>query len=136
MIKNLERDIKDITAKPDFDENNHLRVEEAYLENKLTHLIKILAKNEKAEMKASLAAHGEKLGGIWSAINKERKPRDLISRLKVPNTTPIQYERTSTRMAELARNYHDNLQKQNIVSDQDPEERKTEIEHALRDIPL
>ena len=64
MIKNLEKDIKTITANPEFDTNNDLRAEEAYLENKLAHLLKVLAKNQKADMKANLAAHGEKLGGI------------------------------------------------------------------------
>ena len=63
-----------ITANPEFDTNNDLRAEEAYLENKLAHLLKVLAKNQKADMKANLAAHGKKLGGIWSAINKEKKP--------------------------------------------------------------
>ena len=78
MIKNLEKDIKTTTAHPDFDNDDHLRAKEAFLENKLSHLIKALAQNKKTEMRANLTAHGEKLGGKWITINKEKKPRDLI----------------------------------------------------------
>lgn len=41
-------------------------------------------------------------------MNKERKPRDLLNRLKVPNSplTSPAYERDSRRMAKLARDYH------------------------------
>jgi hypothetical protein len=60
-------------------------------------------------MRATLTNHREKLEGIWTAINKERKPHDLIHRLKCPALDPSQYERKSPRMAELAKNYHDNL---------------------------
>jgi ribonuclease HI len=134
MIKRLEKDIKTIASDPDFDTNDKLRAEEAYLENKLSHLTKVVARNQKADTKAALAENGEKLGGIWSAINKEKKPRNLISRLKIPESNPHQYERASMRMAELAKKYHDNLQRQDIPEQTDAE-RVTEIEHALRVIP-
>jgi ribonuclease HI/exonuclease III len=134
MIKRLEKDIKTITADPDFDANEKMRAEEAFLENKLAHLIKTMARNQKAEFKAELAIHGERLGGIWSAINKEKKPRNLISRLKIPESNPPQHERESVRMAELARKYHDSLQQQDILN-QSENEREAEIERALSTIP-
>ena len=77
-IKNLEKDIKMIAENPELDTNDRLRTEEAYLENKLAHLLKTLAQNQKDNTKAAIATQGEKLGGIWTAINKEKKPRDLI----------------------------------------------------------
>ena len=134
MINTLEKDIKNITADPNFDTSANLRAEEAYLENKLSQIIKTLARNQKSDLKANLASHGEKLGGIWSAINKEKKPRNLIHRLKHPASDPPQYERTSSRMAELARNYHNNLQEQDIQPQNDAD-RIREIEDALRAIP-
>ena len=134
MIKNLEKDIKTVTSNPNFDTNDDLRAEEAFLENKLSHILKIAAKNQKADLRANLANHGEKLGGIWTAINKEKKPRDLIRRLKVPGSAPTQYERSSTRMADLARSHHNNLQKQDIII-QDINERTADIELALRAVP-
>jgi exonuclease III len=96
MIKCLEKDIKTITSDPDFDTNDKLRAEEAYLENKLSHLIKVIARNQKANMKAELAENDERLGGIWSAINKEKKPWNLIPRLRILELNPPQYECNST----------------------------------------
>ena len=135
MIRNLETDIKALTSNPNFDESDNLRAEEAYLESKLSHLLKVVARNQKADMRANLATHGERLGGIWSAINKEKRPRDLIPRLKVPGSNPTQYERSSARMAELARTHHDDLQKQDITIQGD-DERAADIEHALRAVPV
>ena len=134
MIKNLEKDIKLITSAPDFDTNDKMRAEEAYLENRLAHLIKVVARNQKADTKAALAENGERLGGIWTAINKEKKPRNMIPRLKIPESNPPQYERDSARMAELARKYHDSLQRLDIL-EQSEEEREADIEQALRAIP-
>src|SRR5580698_6622901 len=134
MIKNLEKDIKMITEDPNFDHDNRLRTEEAYLENKLAHLLKITTQNQKADTKAKLATHGEKLGGIWTAINKEKKPRDLIHRLKIPDSPPPQYEQKSPQMADLAKNYHDNLQKKDIL-DQSTAAREAEIKKTLDTIP-
>ena len=52
----------------------------------------------------------KKLGGTWSALNKDSKPRDLIQCLKIQGSNPPQYEHNSRCMAELARRYHDKLQ--------------------------
>ena len=93
-----------------------------------------MVKDQRNETKAHIAHHGEKPGGIWSAINKEKKPRDLIPRLKIPNTDPPQYERSSTRMAELAREYHNNLQSAGIEPDTE-NERNSQIQDALAFIP-
>ena len=134
MIRRLEEDLEKIKAHPNFDTNDNLRTEEAYLESKLAHIIKVAARNQKADLRAELANRGERLGGIWSAINKEKKPRNPIYRLKIPGSIPLQYERSSKRMAELARNYHENLQKLDIPI-QTNEERERDIEHALRVIP-
>lgn len=43
IIQGLEKDIKAIAANPDFDTDNNLRAEEAYLESKLSHIMKSLA---------------------------------------------------------------------------------------------
>ena len=39
---------------------------------------KIQAKDNKDETRAVLANQGEVLGGVWSGMNKDRKPRDMI----------------------------------------------------------
>lgn len=53
----------------------------------------------------------------WICSNKEIKPRDTIFVLKKPehtinNRNGETHEQDSQQMAELARTYHDNLQKQ------------------------
>jgi hypothetical protein len=55
---------------------------------------------------------GEVIGAYWTAINKPKKLRDIILRLKInPNTeeTP-KYETNSKRMATMACDYHDKIQ--------------------------
>ncbi|CAK5280005.1 unnamed protein product, partial [Mycena citricolor] len=59
--------------------------------------------------------HGEIIGRYWSKINRPSKPRDTIHRLRKPPTfqdptAPIEYETNSKRMADMARDYHSNLQ--------------------------
>src|SRR6266852_1477900 len=106
----------------------------AYLEDRLSQLIKTLTKNQKADMRAELAIHGEKLGGIWTQINKDKKLCNMIHRLRRLGLPPPQYERKSPQMVNLARNYHNNLQHQGIMA-QTEHERTRDIDHTLRAIP-
>jgi len=73
-IKHLEKDISAITNNAEIDENEWLREEIAFLTNKLNHLNKKVLKEQKESMRAKIAHHGENPGGIWKAINKEKKP--------------------------------------------------------------
>jgi hypothetical protein len=104
---------------------------EAFLVSELAHLEWTQARDRKDDMRAALSNHGEKLGGPWSAINKERKPRDLIYRLKVPETNPPRYKRDMKRMVELARNYHNNLQEKGLVAPPDSPEQIEGTSRAL-----
>ena len=107
-IDRIEKDIKEINNANA--STNETRMQEAYLTSQLKQLKKKRAKDSANLLKAKIANHGEKPGGIWSAMGKETKPRNPIHRLKIPNTNPPQYERNSKRMAELARLHHDTLQ--------------------------
>jgi exonuclease III len=132
-IKNLESDRKETTQDPTFEQDADARAQEAYLANEIKHLMRKDAQGKREDMKANLVFQGEKLGGIWSAIAKGKKPRDLIRRLKIPNSEPPQYERSTTRMADLARNYHEHLQiDPTRTSD---EVRSEQIRTALTAIP-
>ena len=117
-IMALEKDLKEIAKNTELDTNNNVRAEEAFLAKKLALLKRIQAKDKKDETRAAVANHGEVLGGIWSGMNKDRKPRDLIPRLKIPSPPGAQnnsYERDSRQMAKLARDYHKALQSQDIA---------------------
>jgi len=86
-------------------------------------------------MKAKLANHGERLGGMWSALGKEKRPRSLIYRLRIPNTNLPQYERSLKRMAELACDHHNTLQSEDIDPNMSIEEYNTLINNFLNEIP-
>jgi len=103
---------------------------EAILAQELELMEKTRARDKKDRLRAEISAHGEKLGGIWSAINKEHSPRDPIYRLKVPNSNPPQYERCSKRMAEIAGRYHENLQRCDAANHDE-----TQLQHLLNEIP-
>ena len=132
-IRNLEKDRAALANAPDTDTNNDTRTSEAIIAKEIEHLEEKRAKGKKDMLSVELARHGEKLGGAWSAINKDRKPRDLIRRLQIPGSNPPQYERNSERMAELARQYHENLQHADLPADQDDEEERVNL--ILNEIP-
>ena len=133
-IKKLEKDRKEICDDPNFEYDENARAKESYLVNEISHLTKRNDKEKREDMRAQISSHGEQLGGIWSAINKEKSPRDLIRRLKTPGSNPPQYKRSTIRMAELARTYHQNLQ---TDAEQYPtdEERTQQINKPLDAIP-
>ena len=134
-IKAIERDLRETNNNQDTTTNGEMQTHAAYLASQLKHLKKKEAKNQRDLLKAKLANHGERLGGIWSALGKEKRPRNPIHRLKIPNTTPPQYERNSKRMANLARNHHDTMQNADIDRNMSPEQYNTKLNNLLRDIP-
>lgn len=73
--------------------------------------------------------NAENVSKYWSAINKERKPRDLFFSLRKPGSGA--YEFRSDRMAALARDYHENLQRLGIDGSELPETRSKNISAAL-----
>ncbi len=105
-----------------------MRVTEAMLAHELEYLAKTQARDKKNKSRTEIAIHGEQLGGIWSAMSKKTKPRDIIHRLRIPNSNPPQYERCSKRMAQLACDYHEALQRKDPPIHPDPEEHKRKME--------
>ena len=133
-IQRLDKDRREILNRPATDTEDGARLNSAIISAQLKHLVRKNAKYKKDNMTAKLAHHGEKLGGAWSAINKEQKPRNVIRRLKVPNSTPMKYERDSTRMADLAKDYHKNLQSADLLPDSEDHEESRNL--VLAEIPI
>ena len=79
--------------------------------------------------------HGEKLGGVWSALSKENKPHNTIYHLQIPNSNPPQYEHCSKRMAQLACDYHETLQRSGPANQLDPEGNNRQLNNILNKIP-
>ena len=110
--------------RPDFETNEDARWQEALIANKIKYLEQVNSHNNRTKLKAKIAYHGKRLGGIWSDLNRVRKPRDTILRLAKPDTNPPQFETRSDRMANLASQYHDALQENGTTTTQqehDPE---------------
>jgi hypothetical protein len=131
-IKAIEKDMKELARHPDADTNLDIRTRENILAHERSHLERKQAKSRKGNLSASLALHGEKMGGTWSAMSTERKPRDLIRHLKIPDSQPPRYERNTKRMANLAKEYHENLQKVDMNQLEDFDER---VNLILEEIP-
>ena len=134
-IKKLREEIRTLANHPNIDRDERIRTNEAFAANELAYLEKITARDRKDLTKASLANHGERLGGPWSAISKEKKPRDLILQLKIPDSNPPRFERCTRRMANLARNYHENLQYEGVGLPYDHQNYETNIKDILEEIP-
>ena len=134
-ISALKKDIHNIAQHPDFTIDTTMGTTEAILAQELNHLEKKHSKDKKDKLRAEIALHGEKLGGVWSAISKDVKPRDTIYRLKIPNSNPPQYERCTKNMAQLARNYHENLQQREQLPHHNQDENIALLERLLDEIP-
>lgn len=133
-IKKLEHDRDAVRDDPNFEYDENVRLKESYLTSEIQHLISTKNTENREDIHATIANHEEKLGSIWSAINKEKKPRDLIRRLKTPGLNLPQYERSTVRMADLARSYHQNLQNDAGPPPSD-EEREEQIYRQLEEVP-
>jgi len=131
----LEKDLRETNNKPDISTNRETQIHEAILTSQLKHLKKKDTKNRSDLMKAKLANHSKHLGGMWSALGKEKRPRSLIHRLRIPNTNPPQYEHSSKRMAKLACDHHDTLQSKDIDPNMSIEEYNMLINDFLNEIP-
>ena len=71
-IKAIEKDLKQTNNALDISMSNERQAHEAYLTNQLKQLKKKEVRNQTDLLKAKLANHGERLGGIWSTLGKEK----------------------------------------------------------------
>jgi Reverse transcriptase (RNA-dependent DNA polymerase)/Endonuclease/Exonuclease/phosphatase family len=134
-IKRLNAGRTELLNNPNFDDDEKLRWEEAIIANRIESLEQANSKTQRNLTKARIACHGEKMGGIWSNLSKTKKPRDTIKRLEIPNKDPKNYEVNSRRMAELAREYHYNLQTDEALLPENETENLESIERILKEIP-
>ena len=134
-IKKLREELCTLSNHPNLDEDDAARTNEAFTASELAHLERVVARDKKDLTKAILTNHGEKLGGPWSAISKERKPRDLILQLRIPNSTPPKFETCSRRMAKVARDYHEQLQDDGISLPDNHPTYETRVRKTLSEIP-
>jgi exonuclease III len=88
----------------------------------------------RSSLKIKHRLEGESMTKSFAAMGKEKKPRDIIWGLKSNVNLAGQpvIERDSMRMAYIARDYHENLQRDGIKEGEEIEsERELKIQHAL-----
>jgi hypothetical protein len=88
------------------------------LEKELDHLIKKRYKNSHLKAQAQWATKGETISKYWSRINTPKKPRDIIYKLRDPKTNHLTFR--SSEMAEIAKEYHQNLQRTSDAATEPP----------------
>ncbi|KAH9911754.1 Endonuclease/exonuclease/phosphatase, partial [Fomitopsis serialis] len=129
-IRSTEEKIRDLLQSADPDADAGLQTELSSLQDKLSNLQRKRYACTKEASSARYALNAERPSKYWSNINKERKPRDVMYSLKVPESNPPRYEKRSDRMATIARNYHEALQSQS--SSEDPTDTEAARNEALR----
>ena len=159
-IASLKKDLR-TTLNSAQEPLEEIQAKAAYVEEK----IKTLEAQRHMKIRDNLAAkcrlENETLSKSWINANKERSPRDTIKALRLPES-PVDrpsYTTRTSEMADLAKNYHENLQTEglsNDVSEEDFEEilsfleptlsqqdknklatflTQSEIKQALKDLP-
>lgn len=108
------------------------------MQEKLTHLAEKRHRKTRIDINLKNKLESETISKYWTSINKEKKPRDMIYALRKsedPNHNPnntTKYEKNSQRMAEMARNYHENLQF--LETEHKADQREQKIKDALTNI--
>ncbi|KIK36519.1 hypothetical protein CY34DRAFT_33051, partial [Suillus luteus UH-Slu-Lm8-n1] len=102
------------------------------IESEINHLENKRFRKTQLYAQAKWAEKGETISKYWSKINKSKKPRDIIYKLRIPGQN--RFASRSDKMAEIARKYHDKLQR-DTLSDQEAEERIAEIQRPMSEIP-
>ena len=136
-LKKLQNDRRETLERLDLNDNIESQWHEAILANEIEHLEKLINYNNRERIKAKISLHGERLGGTWSNMSKSKRPRDVIRRLKIPNTRPAKYETRSDKMAELAKNHHETLQNHIMSQKMDDKHVKAQVQkcHVPRKSP-
>ncbi|TFY59887.1 hypothetical protein EVJ58_g5494 [Rhodofomes roseus] len=100
------------------------KAEAARLTERLAMLENKRHTQQRKEVNIKNRIEGETLCKGWCSLGKEKKPRDLIYALKRTQAAPQrpfhepEYEKNSAKMADLARDYHENLQSQDLEQDE------------------
>lgn len=133
-IDSAKRDLSKLQQSPVFQTNQHLQEDASMLLDRIYELERRQLESTQKITATRYALNGERVTQYWSAINRERKPRDIFYALRRPGPPdlPHTYETRSDKMAKLARDYHEAIQQDDVEATSVT--RNRDIEHALRDV--
>ena len=102
---------------------------------KITELERKRHLKRREEVAVRNRIEGETISRYWTHINKEIKPRDVFYALRKPHVNGAEdpYEKSSSKMAALARDYHENLQKEGALN-MEPLDREESFKEPLEAI--
>ena len=130
-IKSLRRELENKANEPGLTEDE---IQERTI--MIGERIEALEKKRRDEVRLLSSARnrleGETMSKHWVRSAKESAPRDTIRALKNPLQEPTQRETRSDKMAELARNYHEQLLALDRCPSEEPDERN--LTKALENI--
>ncbi|KAF5381553.1 hypothetical protein D9615_005523 [Tricholomella constricta] len=112
-INNLEKDRDDILNNTGIDDSEK-RTTAALLDERITQLEKVRHNRARDNLATKCRLENETNSKFWYQLNKAKKPRDTIAALRNPNVDPPTLVRKSSEMAQIAKQYHENLQKEGI----------------------
>ena len=123
-IKDLETQLNELETNTEINEGGKIFIM-ASLTEKLQKMEQLRHQNVRNSVKIKSYLYGETISKYWTGLNKQRKPKSLIQRLIKPGSNPTnpEYEKSSKKMANLARDYHEQLQQDNTeLSEMEREE--------------
>ena len=130
----LERQLHEMIRKPDVEDDQAMQLQLAATRERILELDVKMAGLAKLTTATTYARNAERVSKFWSKINKDKAPRDLFFALRRNGTEEAGYETRSDKMAELARDYHEELQQQGIDKDETQDARQQAIAAALSDV--
>lgn len=113
-IRELKARLKIITASAAYLTDVDSMLEAGLIQQRLVSLESRRFLNARAVARAHYRFEGDTISKYWSLINKNKRPRDLIYKLRRPEAVST-YVTRSDRMAELARDYHSDLQDKDMA---------------------
>ena len=128
-IEKLTTTLREVLNNPDLPEDE-IRISAMHLKGRIHALQQDNHRRNRDTLAAVDAADGERIGKTWSSRHKVNKPRDTIKCLRHPATNiPT---RNSKGMADIAAQYHKNIQYDGHDPSSPPDEER--LENILRHI--
>jgi hypothetical protein len=113
-INVMKDNLKNTLNNPMMSENERL-TESAALREKINAAERVRFQKIRDNTAARNRLDGETLAtNYWTSSARERKPRDTVLSLQVPGSDPPVYVKRSDKMAELAKDFHENLRTEGL----------------------
>ncbi|KAI0714819.1 Endonuclease/exonuclease/phosphatase [Earliella scabrosa] len=126
-IRDCERALKAVKANPNLQDSER-RAEAAALTKQIQQLKQRRFKQQQQNARATHRLYGNKPTKYWSKLHKEQAPRDFIPAFLREDRRGAA---DTVKMAEMARAYHHNIQRDDPATTKTPNERERDIQTAL-----